>query len=537
MQASTPINVDKLRQELLLHPDREFVDKLLTGLVDGFDTGISSVPLTSFQCKNLRSAIRDPEFVSTALQSEVDDGYMIGPFDEPPFQSYRISPIGVAEGKYSGKKRLIIDLSAPHDHPSIPSINALISKEEHSLTYVRVDDAITVLKKLGRNACMCKIDVRAAFKNIPLAPAIWHLYGVCWDSKYYFCCRLAFGCRSSPKLFDLLSQAICWIAANNYGISHILHLLDDFWTADSPQDTPERTMALLTHIFNSLRVPTVPHKTLGPSPVLEFLGTVLDSVRMEARLPSVKVDRLRDILTRFATRSSCTKQELLSLVGHLSYASRVVVPGRSFLSYLIRLSTTVQGLYDRVYLNSGCRADIRMWSTFVNSWNGVSLFLDDGIVTNADLHLFTDASAQGFAGVYQDRWFQNSWPPQLNKISRTHLNMALLELFPVVVAAVLWGHEWSRKNILFHCDNMATVHIINKGRSKCSQSQIMQLMRRLTICAARHHFNVHSVHVPGSDNTLADFLSRFQNSKFHAAARYAKLEPCPVPPLSEIFLL
>ncbi len=50
---------------------------------------------------------------------------MIGPFDNPPFNLFRISPIGVATRKFSGKKRLIIDLSAPHNSP-FPSINSLI---------------------------------------------------------------------------------------------------------------------------------------------------------------------------------------------------------------------------------------------------------------------------------------------------------------------------------------------------------------------------------------------------------------------------
>ena len=35
-----------------------------------------------------------------------------------PFPVYRVNPIGVAEGKYSNKKRLIVDLSAAHDDTS-----------------------------------------------------------------------------------------------------------------------------------------------------------------------------------------------------------------------------------------------------------------------------------------------------------------------------------------------------------------------------------------------------------------------------------
>jgi hypothetical protein len=246
-------------------------------LTEGFDTGISPLPSGTFECKNLLSARNDPTFVIQELQTEVNEGFIIGPFHTPPFASYRVSPIGVAIGKYSGKKRLIVDLSAPHDNPMVPSINELIEKEDFSLKYVTVDDAISLLKKLGRYSQMSKTDVTSAFHLLPIKRSLWHLYGIKWDGLYYFCVRLAFGCRSSCKLFDQLSLAICYIATNNYNIRHILHLLDDFLAINAPNTVAERTPAMLSHIFSILRVPTAPHKTMGPDTVMEFLGTVLDS--------------------------------------------------------------------------------------------------------------------------------------------------------------------------------------------------------------------------------------------------------------------
>ena len=47
-----------------------------------------------------------------------------------------------------------------------------------------------------------------------------------------FYTRLDFGSCSTPKIFDWLSQAICWIAQHNYGINFFLHLLDDFLTIE-----------------------------------------------------------------------------------------------------------------------------------------------------------------------------------------------------------------------------------------------------------------------------------------------------------------
>ena len=49
------------------------------------------------------------------LNDKLRKGYLIGPFNEHPFEVYRIHPISVAQKKYSDKKRLVVDLSAPHN--------------------------------------------------------------------------------------------------------------------------------------------------------------------------------------------------------------------------------------------------------------------------------------------------------------------------------------------------------------------------------------------------------------------------------------
>ena len=46
----------------------------------------------------------------------------------------------------------------------------------------------------------------------------------------------------------------------------------------------------------SLQALVVASKTLGPSQELEFMGIVLDSIRMEARRPDDKLNRAREIL-------------------------------------------------------------------------------------------------------------------------------------------------------------------------------------------------------------------------------------------------
>jgi hypothetical protein len=66
------------------------------------------------------------------------------------------------------------------------------------------------------------------------------------------------------------------------------------------------------------------------------------------------------------------------------------------------------------------------------------------------------------------------------------MSIAFLELVPIVVAAHLWGHAWSRLGVQFLCDNMAIVNVLNSGTSK--SHDIMHLLRLLTLEACRHNF-------------------------------------------------
>ena len=289
-------------------------------------------------------------------------------------------------------------------------------------------------------------------------------------------------------------------------------------------------MSLISLLFNQLNIPLATHKTVGPDTCLEYLGIVLDTKNMEARLPENKVLRICDFFNSFKDKKSCTKRQLLSLLGHLNFATRIIRPGRSFVSHFISLSTTVKELHHYVKLDAEVRLDIDMWQKFLSNWNRVSFFLNDNITNSADMHLYTDSTDKAFAGIYYHKWFQSEFPPNL--ISE---DMALLELYPIIVACVLWGNKWNRKRILFHCDNMSTVQIINKGRSKVKV--IMKLLRRLTWCAAKHNFTVHAQHVPGKLNSVADALSRFQMETFRKLAPKADTRPTPCLPLKELLMI
>ena len=173
---------------------------------------------------------------------------------------------------------------------------------------------------------------------------------------------------------------------------------------------------------------------------------ILDTERLEARLPQDKLDRICQFIYFILEKSSCTKRELLQLLGHINFASRLTMLGWSFVSHLFDLSTKVKELHFYVQLRKQCRVDLEWWLRFLSSWNGVHMFYEIDFTSNFDTQLYTDASSTiGFGGFYNWKWFCSRWSEDLPSLNDKTLPMTFLELYPIVVAAMLWGSEWKRK--------------------------------------------------------------------------------------------
>jgi len=87
-------------------------------------------------------------------------------------------------------------------------------------------------------------------------------------------------------------------------------------------------------IAKYLGIPLAMDKVEGPSHCLTFLGIILDTQKVQARLPDDKLSRIKQQLSNFPTLQyfppSCgyttRRREILSLVGLLQHASKVVKP-------------------------------------------------------------------------------------------------------------------------------------------------------------------------------------------------------------------
>ena len=133
-----------------------------------------------------------------------------------------------------------------------------------------------------------------------------------------------------------------------------------------------------------------------------YLGIELDSQRRKLRLPPAKLNDLLQELESWFGRRKTSKRRLLSLIGKLSFAAKVVPASRLFLRCLINLSTTASQLHHHITLNSQARADIQWWLKFLPAWNGKAMFLD---TTWVSAQFYTDASGiKGYGAYFAGAW-------------------------------------------------------------------------------------------------------------------------------------
>ena len=521
LRAQTPLKVEAWMERLATYPDKAFATFLLRGIREGFRIGVPCVHPSSSQTP---ISYEHESIVQSYLDREVHLGRMarLTPTEAAPLAplGLQISPFGVIPKRnHPDKWRLIVNLSAPLGL----SANDAIDPELSLIAYTSIDDAAHFVQLLGRGCLLAKLDLREAYRAVPVHPADQPKLGVKWKEAVYINRSLPFGLRSAPKL--LARWRMGFLHSN--GIRCGLHYLDDFLLL-GPADTQDCHNALATtlSVCEQVCLPVAPEKTEGPVTTLSFLGIELDTVSLQLRLPQDKQTRTRAALARWmgsgaplSPRRLGTKRDLLSLIGLLNHVAKVVRPGRAFLRSLINASMTVHSLEHRVHLNSAVRQDIAWWHTFVQIWKGVSV-----IPHATPSHMITSDASGGWGcwAVYQNLWIQLPWPHHWADVT-----IAPKELAPIILAVALWGPQWTGSKVCAQCDNMAVVYAVNKKSAR--DPTLSRLLRLLRLLCAIYDVTLVARHLPGVRNTSTDALSRNNLSMFLSLNPQASPMPTVIP--------
>ena len=124
------------------------------------------------------------------------------------------------------------------------------------------------------------------------------------STSYYVDCVLPFGLRSAAQIFNKYATGLEFIMKHTglefimrqNGVSCVEHYLDAFFICGDARSTEcASSLPQMLLTYADLGFSVQPTNVQGPTAELEFLGIVVDSVKMELR---ISLERLSDIISK-----------------------------------------------------------------------------------------------------------------------------------------------------------------------------------------------------------------------------------------------
>ncbi|MCP3928347.1 MAG: hypothetical protein GY705_04530, partial [Bacteroidetes bacterium] len=162
---------DKFEAALLLH-DLEVGVRVPSTLL--FD---ANAPIV----ENHQSAKVNEESVQKMITSNLEKGWIAGPFDNRPDQLI-VSPLASIPKKDTDARRVIHNLSFPYKN----SVNSHIHHDFCEVQYETIDVCVNILSSLGKGAEIAKGDVENAFYTMKLSVEGYHFMGFVWKGQFFF---------------------------------------------------------------------------------------------------------------------------------------------------------------------------------------------------------------------------------------------------------------------------------------------------------------------------------------------------------------
>ena len=154
---------------------------------------------------------------------------------------------------------------------------------------------------MDKNALIAKMDIKAAFRLLPVYPGDFNLLGFKIDSVYFIDKCMPMGCSISCSTFEKFSTFLHWLTTKESNSENLDHYLDDFFFAGKVNSNDcQSLMTTFINICKKLQVPIADEKTEGPTCVMEYLGLTIDTREMTVKIPKKKMKELLVLIREVA---------------------------------------------------------------------------------------------------------------------------------------------------------------------------------------------------------------------------------------------
>ena len=510
-----PLPCNKMNIALWRHLLVDYHDKIVCEFLEfGFPLDFDkTVYLNTDERRNHKGAREHPNFVTQYLRKEIEKTRIVGPFECNPLSVLiMVSPLNTVPKSSSDERRVIVDLSWPIGRGCVNSgiSKELYLEEKIDCHYASVEQICEMILKIGPGAVIYKRDLRQAYRQFRVDPGDYYLLGYFWENSYFFDTVLAMGQRNAGAGCSRITNALMFIHSK-FGYQGASYLDDLIGVSDpsTGSEAYEHLGSMLRDLGLEENIP----KACPPSVIQTVLGVVINTENMTISVTPERMEETSKLLEKWGRKSVCRKKELQSLIGKLCFISKCIRQSRIFLNRLLEVLRSVEWeVSKKIKLSPDFHKEIKWWVMFMSTFNGVA-FIPSPIWNEPDVSMATDSCLTGCGGICNNEYFHTQFPPTILEQS---LPIHKLEFLAVLVGARIWGHHFKGQKIRIYCDNQSVVDVINSSKTK--DPFMATCLRELWLVVSKNQFELRAVHLPGEENRVADWLSRWHlGSKYRDA--------------------
>ena len=163
----------------------------------------------------------------------------------------------------------------------------------------------------------------------------------------------------------------------------------------------------------------ISQKTLNPpSTKVTCLGIVFSTIKRTISIPQDKLSEIVRLYEHWKHKSTCSKNQLQSLLGSLLYICKCVRPARFFFNRMFAVLRQDVRLTE-FSLDEDYHRDLKWFLTFLVSFNGVTMYNRRPVSDT----VYLDASLTGLGACFNNLVYTLPLPLGFNKYTIVHLEM------------------------------------------------------------------------------------------------------------------
>ena len=387
--------------------------------------------------------------------------------------------------KPNGQYRLILDLT---------DLNKAVEYEHFKMTSLQ-----TALDMTRQDCWMGSVDLKDAYYSVQVAVEHRKYLRFMWEDRLYQFMVLPNGLACAPRVFTKILTPV-YANLREEGFECFPYIDDSFVVADTKGKCRE-AMTRLCQTLDSLGFTIHQEKSnLEPAQSLVFLGFEINSVEMKVKPTQDKKEKLVRAAQDVLTKEWSSIREIAGLIGLMVAYSPAVQYGRAHVKELeleknIALKQAKGNFDGKMRVSQRARRDIVWWMH--NIQEGEKCIGQD----SPEITIFTDASTEGWGAHREQTTAGGRWTQEE---AQDHINV--LELRAILLALKSLVFE-KGKHVKVYTDNTtALAYVKNMGGVRSQPcNEIAQMIWEWSEAKA---IWLTIAHIPGSQNTLADFMSR-----------------------------